>query len=54
MRKKKDGFEQREEVAVFGYWEDPRWKEVHKLNKEGNSKDATSLVMKIRNSYDVD
>jgi len=52
MKKQRDGFEQREEVATFGYWKDPRWKIVTQLRKEG--KNANGLVMEIRDSWGVE
>ncbi|MFW6282281.1 MAG: hypothetical protein ACOC1O_05785 [bacterium] len=52
MKNKLDGFEQREQVSDFGYWDDPRWKEVRKLRKNGNT--ANGLVMKIRSDWGVD
>jgi len=51
---KLDGFEQREIVGKFGYWEDKRWKEVNKLRKEGKADEANSLVFEIRDSWGVD
>lgn len=52
--KKLDAFEQRELVSDFGYWDDPRWKEVQKLRKEGKITESNSLVMTIRDSWGVD
>lgn len=54
MKKKLDGFEQREVAAQFGYWSDPRWKTVNKLRKNGSDAKANDLVFKIRNDYGVD
>ena len=51
---KLDGFEQREIVGKFGYWEDKRGKEVNKLRKEGKADEANSLVFEIRDSWGVD
>lgn len=47
---KLDGFEQRELLGK-AYLEDPRWKEVERLNKEGKTKEAGSLVCQIRISW---
>ena len=41
-RKKKNGFEKREELAKFGYWDDKRWKEVTKLRDEGKEREANA------------
>lgn len=49
----KCGFEQRE-IAGDAYWEDPRWKEVQNLRKEGKHLEANSLVFKIREHWGVD
>jgi hypothetical protein len=55
MKKKKlDGFEQREQVAQFGYWDDPRWEQVTKLRKEGKNGEVNNLVFTIRDEYGVD
>ncbi len=54
MKKKLDGFEKREQVAQFGYWGDPRWKEVTKLRKEGKIAESNDLVFKIRTDYGID
>ncbi len=51
MKKKKNGFEQREEVAKLGYWDDPRWKKVSKLRREDKMSEANGLVMAIRDSW---
>jgi len=51
--KKEDGFEQRERVGK-GYWDDPRWKEVHRLHKENKILEANSLVSKIHDSWGVE
>jgi hypothetical protein len=51
---KKDGCEQREDAAKFGYWKDPRWKEVTQLRKDGKISESNGLVFKIRDSYGVD
>jgi len=50
----KCGFEQREIAAENGYWDDPRWKEVQKLRKEGKHVEGNSLMFKIRDDYGVD
>ena len=50
-RKKKNGFEKREELAKFGYWDDKRWKEVTKLRDEGKEREANTLVFTIRESW---
>ena len=52
--KKPDGFEQREQVAQFGYWKDPKWKKVSKLRKEGKVLESNELVMQIRASYGIE
>lgn len=54
MKRKKDGFEQREQVAQFGYWKDPRWKEVSRLRKIGEIPKSNNLVFQIRDDYGVD
>jgi len=54
MKRKEDGFKQRERVAKLGYWEDKRWKKVNKLRKNNKLNEANSLVFKIRNSWGVD
>lgn len=53
MKKKLDGFEQREQAGK-GYWEDPRWKKVEKLRKKGKHCEANGLVFDIRSSWGVD
>lgn len=52
--RKKNGFEKREEVAQFGYWEDPRWEKVNKLRNNNRDVEANSLVFKIRNDWGVE
>ena len=54
MKKKLDGFEQRELATQQGYWKDARWDLVIKLRKEGNYARANGLVMEIRDDYGVD
>lgn len=49
-----DGFEKREQVAKFGYWKDPRWKQVKKLRKENKIPESNRLVMEIRSDFDLD
>ena len=51
--KKLDGFEQRE-LLGDAYWEDPRWKKVAELRKEGKNIEANGLVFEIRNSWGVE
>jgi len=50
----KNGFEKREEMAVFGYWQDPRWKEVEQLRKDNKIPESNGLVMTIRSDYGLD
>lgn len=47
------GFEQREQLGD-AYWNDPRWKEVSRLRKEGKQSEANSLTFQIRESWSVD
>lgn len=47
------GFEERERVGKK-YWDDPRWKEVIKLRKEGKDLEANDLVMTIRYAWGVE
>ncbi len=54
MKKKLDGFEQRELVAQQGYWKDARWDLVFKLRKAGNYARANGLVMEIRSDYGLE
>ncbi len=49
-----DGFEKREQVTKYGYWEDERWKEVTKLRKENKIPESNGLVMEIRSDWGVD
>ncbi len=53
MRKKLDGFEQRE-LLGDAYWEDLRWKVVERLRKEEKHLEANSLVFEIRSDWGVD
>jgi len=53
-RKELDGFEQREVAAKFGYWEDPRWKEISKLRLEGKYEEANAMLCKIHDDYGID
>ena len=48
------GAAQREVVAKFGYWQDKRWKQVHKLRQQEKIAEANQLVMQILDSYGVD
>lgn len=53
MKEKEDGFEARERLGN-DYWDDPRWKEVEKLRKQGKQAEANSLVFRIRDSWGLD
>jgi hypothetical protein len=48
---KKNGFEKREQLAVFGYDDDPRWKKVIKLREKGKDSEANGLVGLIRSDW---
>lgn len=52
MKKRKCGFEQRERAV--GYWDDPRWREVSLLRKEGKHSEANHLTFQIRESWGID
>jgi len=52
--KKLNGFEQREQVSQFGYWEDPRWEQVINLRKQNKIPESNGLVMVIRGEWGVD
>lgn len=49
----KCGFEQREMLGD-AYWQDPRWKEVERLRKEGKQAEANGIVFEIREHWGVD
>ena len=51
--KKKDGFEQREELGD-AYWKDLRWKKVAELRKEEKHVQANGLVIDIRSSWGIE
>jgi len=51
---KKNGFEKREEVTRFGYWKDPRWKQVRSLRKENKIPESNGVVMAIRSDFGLD
>ena len=50
---KEDGFEARERLGQ-SYWDDPRWKKVEELRKEGKQAEANGLVFQIRDSWGID
>lgn len=52
--KKIDAYEKREQVAQFGYWEDPRWKLVRELRKDGMIAKSNNLVLQIRSDYGLE
>jgi hypothetical protein len=48
-----DGFDAREYAEEFGYWKDPRWKQVDKLRKANDNDKANTVVFRIRRDWGV-
>lgn len=40
-------------VAIWGYWQDPRWKTVHEYRNGGDHDSARNLAREIRNDWSV-
>lgn len=50
----RDPYEQREIAAAHGYYEDPRWEEVHRLRSIRDDSHANGLVSTINRDWGVD
>ena len=46
-------YEQDPPIAIWGYWRDPRWQEVHELRKDIRFYDARRLAAEIRRDWEV-
>jgi len=44
----------REQVKQFGYYKDPRWKQVSSLRKENKIPESNNLVFQIRNDFGLE